>query len=109
MARAGIPAWSGVLAAMLAAVVGFWIGRPGEPDSPPVRSGVVTIIDSGGGTICISDPGGSHNECYRAPGVAVKTGDRIRYLLGTAPADADHPDWADQQVLIYVAGENSPN
>jgi len=104
--RTPIPVWLGVVVAALAAFVGFWIGGPGEPDDPPVRSGVVTIIDSSGGTVCIGDPDGSHSECYRAPGVSLKQGDRIRYLL--APADAERPDWATQQVLMYVEVENNP-
>jgi hypothetical protein len=103
-----IPLWLGGVIGVAAALLGLVAGGLGNDSDGtglgPRRTGVVTIVDSQ--SVCLSEPNGEDNECYRAPGLNLHEGDRVRYALQEIPIDPDDLGKGDQIVLVWAEVED---
>lgn len=110
LARRQIPLWAAAIAVLAALLAGFLLGKPGDSSSgqPALKDGVVSLIDTEQGLVCLSPPGEHDQECYRAPGVDLQLGDHVRYSLEPQPVDAASPERGNQQVVVYAEPEDNP-
>jgi hypothetical protein len=98
----GVPIWMGTAGVLLALLAGFLLGRStaGDPDPEETdgHTGVVDSIDTEQGIVCLRSLGGGTVECYRAPGVGLRMGDRVQYRTERKWADAEHN--SKQDVIV---------